>query len=114
LPHQHVGSLCTSSEAALPGQLRVLSRTMRIQRLAEGIVKHGGSSAIAALRTPTNHDLEATYHRLFSLTGMRRHVNHPLLHASGFLVSATTTAWTQLSCRSCPVHAVAPGLPSRI
>src|SRR5947207_15465524 len=39
--HQHVGPLCTAPETALPHQLGVLLRTMRLQRGLKHIVEHG-------------------------------------------------------------------------
>src|ERR1041384_4077315 len=80
LPHQDVGALCTAPDASLPEQLGVLARAACLQRVREGVVKHRGAATIPALRPPANHDLETTYHRLLSVTGVRRHVNRRFLH----------------------------------
>jgi len=62
LSHQDVGALGASAEAALPHQLGVLSRTMRVQHGPERLAERGGTAAIAALGAAADQDLETTDH----------------------------------------------------
>lgn len=63
LSDEHIRPLGAASEATLPLELCVLSRTVRLQDSAERIVENGGPVAIAALGTATDQDLETTHHR---------------------------------------------------
>src|SRR5262245_248780 len=75
LSYQDVRPLRTSSEATLPHQLGVLSRTVRFQHRSKHVMQRGGAVPVATFRAQADHDLEAARHRLLRVTGARRRVN---------------------------------------
>ena len=59
LAHQYVWPLRAPAKAALPHQLRAVTRVVRFQRRSEHLMKRRGATSIAAFRASADDDLEA-------------------------------------------------------